>query len=88
MKNIFYDIVSNMIFIGYNVANVKGKANTWRQFPYEIKVIAENLFVPWAIDISNDGKLYFTERSGIIRIIEDGKLRSQPLITFSMPFVS
>lgn len=88
MKKIFYYIMPNMISCGRNVANVKAKVNAWRQFPYEIKVIAENLFVPWAIDISNEGKLYFTERSGIIRVIEDGKLRSDPLITFSTPFVS
>jgi glucose/arabinose dehydrogenase len=59
-----------------------------RQFPYEIKVIAENLYVPWAIAVSDEGKLYFTERSGTIRIIEGGILRLLPLITFPAPFVS
>ena len=87
MKKIFY-IIPNMISCGRNMTNVKAKVNSRRQFPYEIKVIAENLFVPWAIDISNEGKLYFTERSGIIRIIEDGELLSQPIMTFSTPFVS
>ncbi|WP_146750587.1 PQQ-dependent sugar dehydrogenase, partial [Clostridium tetanomorphum] len=61
---------------------------TSRQFQYEVEVIAENLYVPWAMDISNEGKIYFTERSGAIRIIEDGKLLIQPLITFGAPFVS
>ena len=41
-----------------------------------------------AIDISNDGKLYFTERSGSIRIIENSKLNPEPLITFNFPFIS
>jgi glucose/arabinose dehydrogenase len=58
------------------------------QFPYEIEVIAENLYVPWAVDISTDNKLYVTERSGAIRVIEEGKLQPQPLITFQPPFVS
>lgn len=57
-------------------------------FPYEIKIFAENLKVPWAIAISDDGKLYVTERTGTIRVIEEGKLREQPLITFDTPFVS
>lgn len=61
---------------------------TSRQFAFEIEVIAERLYVPWAIDISDEGKLYFTERSGAIRIIEEGKLRLLPLITFGTPFVS
>lgn len=63
-------------------------ANKLRQFPFEIEVIAENLYVPWAIDISDVGDLYFTERSGSIRVIEDGKLNPQPLITLPAPFIS
>lgn len=88
MKKTIYNIFSNMIFRGRNTSKIKAKVITLRQFAYEIEVIAENLYVPWAIDISDDGKLYFTERSGAIRIIEDGKLNSQPLMTFSAPFVS
>ena len=34
-----------------------------------VKVIAKNLDVPWAIDQASDGRLFFTERSGAIRII-------------------
>ncbi|MGL5642616.1 MAG: PQQ-dependent sugar dehydrogenase, partial [Paraclostridium sp.] len=67
---------------------MKVKSIMSRQFPYDIEVIADKLYMPWAIDISNEGKIYFTERSGLIRIIENGKLNSQPLITFSDPFVS
>lgn len=59
-----------------------------RQFPYKIEIIAENLNVPWAIDISNEGKIYFTERPGTIRVIENGVLNPQPLITFESPFIS
>lgn len=66
----------------------KIKANKSRQFPYEIEVMAENLYVPWAIDISDEGNIYFTERSGTIRVIEDGKLNPQPLFTFRAPFIS
>nr|WP_243429164.1 PQQ-dependent sugar dehydrogenase [Clostridium pascui] len=76
------------MFRARNITNVKSKINASRQFPYEIEVIADNLYVPWAIDISNEGKLYFTERSGAIRIIENGKLLLQPLITLRAPFIS
>lgn len=58
------------------------------EFPYQAQVVAENLYVPWAIAISDEGKLYFTERSGTIKVIEDGKLRKQPLITMGAPFLS
>jgi glucose/arabinose dehydrogenase len=90
MKTINYNILSSMVLRlhGGNTATVKASAAVSRQFPYDIQVIAENLYVPWAIDISDEGKLYFTERSGVIRVIEDGRLLPQPLITFGKPFVS
>lgn len=88
MKRKIYNVLSNMILGGDNPSRVKARGSISRELPYEIEVIAENLYVPWAIDISNEGKLYFTERSGAVRIIEDGKLLPQPLIRFSAPFVS
>ncbi len=39
-----------------------------------IQVIAQNLEVPWAIDVAPDGRLFFTERAGAIRVIENGTL--------------
>lgn len=88
MKRKIYNVLSNMILRGDNASRVKVKVGISRELPYEVEVIVENLYVPWAIDISNEGKLYFTERSGAVRIIEDGKLLPQPLIRFSAPFVS
>ncbi|HVX03396.1 MAG TPA: PQQ-dependent sugar dehydrogenase, partial [Nitrososphaera sp.] len=44
-----------------------------------IRVVAENLDTPWAIDIAPDGRLFFTERSGAIRIVAaNGTLLSAP----------
>ncbi len=88
MKKTIYNALSNMILRGGNAVNVKVNSVTSMEFPYEIEVIAENLYVPWAIDISDEGKLYFTERSGVIRMIENGRLNPQPLITFGRPFIS
>jgi glucose/arabinose dehydrogenase len=88
MKKAIYNGLFSVIFRDDNVAKTKGNVIISREFPYEIKVIVENLYVPWAIDISDDGKIYFTERSGTIRIIEEGKLNPQPLITFTEPFIS
>jgi len=57
-------------------------------FPYDIEIIATNLIVPWAIDISEVGKLYVTERTGSIWVIENGHFLPEPLITLEFPFVS
>lgn len=58
------------------------------EFPYRSEVVAENLFIPWAMEISNDGNIYFTERSGAIRVIENGELLEEPLIILESPFIS
>ncbi|HEX2472091.1 MAG TPA: PQQ-dependent sugar dehydrogenase, partial [Nitrososphaera sp.] len=45
-----------------------------------VQVLAENLDVPWAIDIAEDGRLFFTERTGrIMAIDKDGSLLSDPV---------
>jgi len=43
-----------------------------------IQVLAENLEAPWAIDVAEDGRLFFTERPGRIRVIENGTLLQAP----------
>jgi len=45
-----------------------------------IQVLAENLDVPWAIDIAEDGRLFFTERKGRIMTMEkNGSIISDPV---------
>ncbi len=59
---------------------------TATEIPYDIEVVAENLAVPWAIAPSDKDNIYFTERTGAIRKIENGQLVEKPLIVFSDPF--
>lgn len=88
MRKKGYNVSANRLYGDYNSANIKANEVTSSEFPYEIEIIAVNLYVPWAIVESDEGKLYFTERSGAIRIIEEGQLLKQPLITFRPPFIS
>lgn len=74
MKKIISSILSNILSIN--------------EIPYEIEVIAENLNVPWSMDMDDEGSIYFTERTGTIRIIKNGRLHLQPLIRFRTPFSS
>lgn len=66
------------------------KIHKWtaEEMPYRLETIAEGLYVPWAIAISDNGKIYFTERSGNLRVIDKGRLVQEPLITFGPPFVN
>lgn len=54
--------------------------------PYQASVLVEELNAPWEIVSVPDGRIFVTERPGAIRVIEDGKLASEPLIEFSAPF--
>lgn len=46
---------------------------------FKVETVAENLEVPWSITFAPDGRIFFTERTGRVRIIENGKLREKPL---------
>lgn len=88
MKKLAYKVLRKMKRGIRSTAKVLGKVLLPRQLPYDASIIGENLIVPWAIDISSDGKIYFTERDGKVRVIENGKLNPEPLITLGEPFVA
>ena len=50
---------------------------------FRVETVAENLEVPWAIVFAPDGRIFFTERSGRVRVIEQGRLRPEPLVTIA-----
>jgi glucose/arabinose dehydrogenase len=58
------------------------------QVPYTAEIVADRLNVPWALDFAPDGRLFFTERPGSVRVIRQGILLPAPVITFPAPFVS
>ena len=45
------------------------------------QVVASHLQVPWAIDFADDGRIFFTERVGKVRVIDNGKLIDEPVFT-------
>jgi len=47
----------------------------------QVSTVASNLQVPWELVFAPDGRAFFTERTGNFRLIEDGKLVSQPVAT-------
>jgi glucose/arabinose dehydrogenase len=65
---------------------VQPSANVNAAFPYTQEVLASKLNVPWDMDIASDGRIFFTERGGLVRVIEKGKLLEQPAYKFEKPF--
>ncbi len=52
-----------------------------RVVPFRVEVVATDLRVPWSIVFAPDGRMFFTERPGRLRVIENGNLRGEPLLT-------
>ncbi|MCH9659152.1 PQQ-dependent sugar dehydrogenase [archaeon] len=59
-------------------------AQEYPELGVRVEVVAENLSVPWSIDWIHDGTAIFTERNGHLRIIQDGKLLQEPLLSFDV----
>lgn len=53
-------------------------------FAPRIEVVAAGLEVPWSLAFAPDGRLFFTERPGRLRVIVDGVLQPEPLATFEV----
>ncbi|MER3468918.1 MAG: glucose sorbosone dehydrogenase, partial [Thermoflexus sp.] len=48
-------------------------------FVPRVEVVATGLEVPWALAFAPDGRIFVTERPGRIRVIENGRLRPEPV---------
>lgn len=47
----------------------------------EVETVARGLQVPWEIAFMPDGRALVTERPGRVRLLADGELRKEPLVT-------
>jgi glucose/arabinose dehydrogenase len=62
-----------------------GQSSAKDQVSFRVETVIGNLEVPWSIVWAPDGRMFFTERAGRVRIYENGKLRPAPL--FNVPDV-
>ncbi|HEV7890539.1 MAG TPA: PQQ-dependent sugar dehydrogenase [Pyrinomonadaceae bacterium] len=46
---------------------------------FRVETVIGNLEVPWSIVFAPDGRMFFTERPGRVRVFEGGKLRPEPV---------
>jgi len=52
-----------------------------RSVRFRVETVADNLDVPWAIAFAPDARIFITERAGHVRVVENGKLRPEPMAT-------
>jgi len=71
----FWIILLIILVSSINSAN----AQQYPELGIEVQTVAENLKVPWAIAFAPDGRIFFTERGGELRVIENGFLNPIPI---------
>ena len=49
-----------------------------------IETVAEDLSIPWEIAFAPDGRIFFTERTGQLRVIQDGAVLPEPAISIEV----
>ena len=59
-----------------------------RPFQPRVEVVAEQLDVPWSLAFAPDGRLFFTERTGRIRVITKGRLEPEPVAALRVAAVT
>lgn len=52
-----------------------------------VDIVARGLDVPWALAFAPDGGLLVTERPGRIRLVKNGRLESEPIVTLRVAAV-
>src|SRR5689334_11612013 len=90
MKRIFYSIIFSGLMLSVACGQApKGKgagetaSTSDGAVKFRVETVAGGLQVPWSINFLPDGRIIFTERPGRLRVIENGKLRPEPLMTIS-----
>ena len=59
------------------------EASSTKEVSFKVETAVSGLQVPWSIAWSHDGRMFFTERPGRVRVVVNGQLRPQPLISVS-----
>jgi len=50
----------------------------------KVETFADNLDIPWSIAWTPDGTIFFTERSGSLRVIQDGVVLDKPILSLDV----
>ena len=87
MKALLCTILLLLLFIACHKAPPEGKGASETigagETRFRVEMIASGLTVPWSIVFVPDGRILVTERAGRIRVIENGKLRPEPIATIT-----
>ena len=59
-------------------------AQEYPELGVKVETVAENLNIPWSIAWTPDWTIFFTERNGDLRIIQDGIVSEKPILSLEV----
>ncbi|MEN3334753.1 MAG: hypothetical protein V7641_4118 [Blastocatellia bacterium] len=89
MRTLLYTTLLLLLFLACHRAPPEGKGAGETATAgagatqFRVETFASGLTVPWSIVFVPDGRIFITERPGRVRVIENGKLRAEPLATIA-----
>ncbi len=59
------------------------ESSSAKEVSFKVETVVAGLQVPWSITWAPDGRMFFTERPGRVRVVVNGQLRPQPLVVLT-----
>lgn len=86
MKSFGYSFAVILIALSFAcnqlpASKTESETSTQQNENFRVETVVSGVQVPWSIVWAPDGRMLFTERAGRVRVVENGKLREQPLFT-------
>ena len=53
-----------------------------------VQTVLSNLQIPWSMTFAPDGRMFFTERGGRVRVYQNGELLTAPVLTLDDAYTS
>ncbi|HXV66190.1 MAG TPA: PQQ-dependent sugar dehydrogenase [Nitrosopumilaceae archaeon] len=72
------------IGIGFSYSYDSAYGQEFENYNVKVITVAENLEIPWEIAFAPDDRIFFTERVGKLRVIENGQLVQKPIATINV----
>jgi len=63
-------IITFSILIIFGMTSI-AFAESYPDLGVKVEIVAENLSIPWSIDFAPDGRIFFSERTGTLNVIEN-----------------
>ena len=77
MKEFFFILT---IFLGFPTVF----AQEYPDLGVKVEVVADNLDIPWSIAWAPDNTVFFTERSGHLKVIQNGELLEEAIFSLDV----